>query len=149
MTIQFLGAAREVTGSKHLITTGNGKRILLDCGLFQGKGLETDARNRNPGIAPKEVDHIILTHAHIDHSGLIPWFYKNGFEGSVVTTSATRDLCALMLADSGHIHEQDIVTFNKKRARQGLPPVEPLYTREDAIACMKLFIGIWVYSGLD
>lgn len=142
MTIQFLGAAREVTGSKHLITTSKGKRILFDCGLFQGKGLETDARNRNPGINPAEVDHIILTHAHIDHSGLIPWFYKNGFEGSVITTSATRDLCTLMLADSGHIHEQDIVTFNKKRARQGLPPVEPLYTREDAIACMKLFIGI-------
>lgn len=142
MTIQFLGAAREVTGSKHLVTTGNGKKILFDCGLFQGKGLETDARNRNLGIDPAEVNHIILTHAHIDHSGLIPWFYKNGFEGSVITTSATRDLCTLMLADSGHIHEQDIVTFNKKRARQGLLPVEPLYTREDAIACMKLFIGI-------
>lgn len=142
MTIQFLGAAREVTGSKHLVKTKKGKKILLDCGLFQGKGLETDANNRNPGIDPAEVDHIILTHAHIDHSGLIPWFYKNGFEGSVITTSATRDLCALMLADSGHIHEQDIVTFNKKRSRQGLPPAEPLYTKEDAVACMKLFIGI-------
>ncbi|MGM0666126.1 MAG: MBL fold metallo-hydrolase, partial [Bacteroidota bacterium] len=101
MKIKFLGAAREVTGSKHLITTESGKKIILDCGMFQGKGLETDRMNRDLGFDPGEIDHIILTHAHIDHSGLIPYMYKQGFRGSVVCTSATRDLCSIMLADSG------------------------------------------------
>ncbi len=142
MNIQFLGAAREVTGSKHLITTKKGKKILLDCGIYQGKGLDTDKMNREIGIDPKEVDHIILSHAHIDHSGLIPHFYKRGFDGSVVCTSATRDLCSIMLADSGHIQESDTERFNKKREKKGLPPVDPLYTRIDAIECMKLFIGV-------
>ena len=81
MKIKFIGAAREVTGSKHLITLENGKKILLDCGMFQGKGMETDSSNRNLGFDPKEIDHIILTHAHIDHSGLIPYMYKLGFRG--------------------------------------------------------------------
>ena len=142
MTIKFLGAAREVTGSKHLITTKNGKKIVLDCGMFQGKGLETDEMNRNLGFNPAEIDHIILSHAHIDHSGLIPYVYKQGFTGSVVCTSATRDLCSIMLADSGHIQEHDTYTFNKKRARKGLPPVEPIYKRMDAVKCMSLFIGV-------
>ncbi|MDZ7737494.1 MAG: MBL fold metallo-hydrolase [Bacteroidales bacterium] len=142
MRIKFLGAAREVTGSKHLITTNKGKKILLDCGMFQGKGLETDRMNRQLGFSPEEIDHIILSHAHIDHSGLIPYMYKQGFRGSVVCTSATRDLCAIMLADSGHIQEHDTYTFNKKRARKGLSPVEPLYTRMDAVKCMSLFIGV-------
>jgi len=142
MKIQFFGAAREVTGSKHLITTAKGKRILLDCGMFQGKGLATDGMNRNPGFDPSTIDHIILTHAHIDHAGLIPYFYKMGFEGSVVCTHATRDLCSLMLPDSGAIQENDIKWFNKKRAKQKMPPVEPIYKREDAVAAMKLFIGV-------
>jgi metallo-beta-lactamase family protein len=142
MNIAFLGAAREVTGSKHLITTKHGKRILLDCGMYQGKGLETDTMNRNLGFDPSAIDHIILTHAHIDHSGLIPYMYKLGFTGSVICTDATRDLCAFMLADAGHIQEHDTETFNKKRLRQGKEPVEPLFTKADAIACMKLFIGI-------
>ena len=142
MKIKFLGAAREVTGSKHLITTEYGKKILLDCGMFQGKGLETDSLNRHLGFDPAEIDHIILTHAHIDHSGLIPFMYKLGFRGSVVTTNATRDLCVFMLADSGHIQETDTLTFNKKLARQGKTPVEPLYTKDDAVASIKLFIGI-------
>ncbi|HNW50536.1 MAG TPA: MBL fold metallo-hydrolase [Prolixibacteraceae bacterium] len=142
MIIKFLGAAREVTGSKHLIITQKNKKILFDCGLYQGKGLETDSLNRDLGFDPKEIDHIILSHAHIDHSGLIPYIYKLGFRGSVVCTSATRDLCAIMLADSGAIHEADTISFNKKRALQGLPPVEPLYTRKDAISCMELFISV-------
>jgi metallo-beta-lactamase family protein len=142
MKIKFLGAAREVTGSKHLIITKQGKRILLDCGMFQGKGLETDSMNRKVGFNPHELDHIILTHAHIDHSGIIPYLYKLGFRGSVVCTNATRDLCSIMLSDSGNIQESDTRTFNKKRARQGNPPVEPLYDKEDAIRCMDLFIGI-------
>ena len=142
MNIAFLGAAREVTGSKHLITTKHGKRILLDCGMYQGKGLETDALNRNLGFDPATIDHIILTHAHIDHSGLIPYVFKLGFTGSVICTTATRDLCAYMLADAGHIQEYDTKTFNKKRAKQGKAPVEPLYTKADAINCMKLFIDV-------
>lgn len=142
MKIQFLGAAREVTGSKHLITTAEGKKILLDCGIYQGKGLETETLNKKLGFEPSSIDHIILTHGHIDHSGLIPYVYKLGFRGSVVCTNATRDLCALMLADAGHIHEQDTRTFNKKRLRLGQEPVEPLYTKDDAIESMKLFIGV-------
>jgi metallo-beta-lactamase family protein len=142
MEIKFLGAAREVTGSKHLISTSYGKKILLDCGMYQGKGLETDTLNRQLGFDPAYIDHVILSHAHIDHAGLIPYMYKLGFRGSVVTTDATRDLCAYMLADSGSIQEHDTITFNKKRAKRGQPPVEPLYTKTDAVECMKLFIGI-------
>ena len=142
MKIKFLGAAREVTGSKHLITTDSGKRLLLDCGMFQGKGLETDGMNRNLGFEPESIDHVILTHAHIDHAGLIPYIYKMGFRGSVVCTNATRDLCAIMLADSGFIQEHDTETFNKRRIKKGLPVVTPIYTQQDAVACMSLFIGV-------
>ena len=142
MKLKFLGAAREVTGSKHLLTTDSGKRILLDCGMFQGKGLETDGMNRELGFDPALIDYLILTHAHIDHSGLIPYMYKLGFRGSVVSTNATRDLCAIMLKDSAFIQEHDTITFNKRRAKKGLPLVTPLYTQEDATACMNLFIGV-------
>jgi metallo-beta-lactamase family protein len=142
MKIKFLGAAREVTGSKHLIVTRDNKKLVLDCGMYQGKGFETDSLNRQLGFNPQQIDHIILTHAHIDHSGLIPYVYKLGFRGTVICTNATRDLCSIMLADSGHIQEHDTYTHNKKRARQGLPPLEPLYTKRDAIECMSLFIGV-------
>jgi metallo-beta-lactamase family protein len=142
MKITFFGAAREVTGSKVLIETEHGKNILLDCGQFQGKGLETHEQNRTLPISPESLDHIILSHAHIDHSGLIPYFYRSGFDGSVISTNATRDLCSIMLADSGKIQEFDTYTFNKKRARKGLAPVDPLYTQADAVASMKLFIGV-------
>ncbi|HOY37990.1 MAG: MBL fold metallo-hydrolase [Bacteroidales bacterium] len=142
MQIKFIGAAQEVTGSKHLITTKSGKKILLDCGMFQGKGLDTDRMNRELGFDPKEIDHVILSHAHIDHSGLIPYIYRLGFSGSVVCTSATRNLCAFMLPDSGFIQEHDMKWFNKKRAKQGLPPLEAIYKKDDAVQCMKLFIAV-------
>ena len=142
MKIKFIGAAREVTGSKHLITTDSGKRLLLDCGMFQGKGLETDSLNRELMFDPSLIDHIILTHAHIDHAGLIPYMYKLGFRGSVVCSNATRDLCAIMLADSAFIQEHDTITFNKRRAKKGLPLVTPIYTQAEATACMSLFIGV-------
>lgn len=142
MKIQFLGAAREVTGSKHLIVTEAGKHILLDCGMYQGKGLETDSMNRDLGFDPASLDHIILSHAHIDHSGLIPYVYRLGFRGSVICTNATRDLCAVMLPDSGHIQESDAYHFNRKKSREGLRPIEPIYTADDARKCMELFIGI-------
>ncbi|MGD0711951.1 MAG: MBL fold metallo-hydrolase [Bacteroidales bacterium] len=141
MKIQFLGAAREVTGSKHLITLNNGKTILLDCGLFQGKGQETDSDNRDLGFDPAGIDYLILSHAHIDHSGAIPFIVKKGFKGSIISTHATRELCSIMLADSGRIHENDIKTENKRRLRDGLPPLEPLYTREDAEKCFQFFIS--------
>ncbi|MCF8359910.1 MAG: MBL fold metallo-hydrolase [Prolixibacteraceae bacterium] len=142
MIIKFLGAAREVTGSKHLIITQKNKKILLDCGMYQGKGIETDSLNRDLGFDPQEIDHIILSHAHIDHSGLIPYMYKLGFRGSVICTNATRDLCAILLADSGAIHESDTARFNVKRKKQGLPPIETIYTRKDAVNSMQLFIGV-------
>ncbi len=142
MKLKFSGAAREVTGSKTLLTTDRGKRILLDCGMFQGKGLETDQMNRDLGFDPAEIDHIILTHAHIDHSGLIPYVYRLGFRGSIICSNATRDLCSIMLADTAYIQENDTKTFNKKRARKGLPVVTPIFTQEDAKECMSLFIGI-------
>jgi len=142
MKIKFIGAAREVTGSKHLITTNEGIRILLDCGMFQGKGLETDGMNRELGFDPATIDHLILSHAHIDHSGLIPYMYKGGFRGSIISTVATRDLCSIMLADSAFIQEKDVQHFNEKRAKQGLYPVEPLYSTDDAEASMKLFITV-------
>ncbi len=142
MKIKFLGAAREVTGSKHQIITRQGKRLILDCGMYQGKGLDTEALNKKLGFDPRELDHILLSHAHIDHSGLIPYLYRLGFRGSVICTNATRDLCSIMLADSGHIQEHDTYTHNKKRARMGLPPVEPLYTKRDAVESLKLFIGV-------
>lgn len=142
MKIQFLGAAREVTGSKHLITLDNGKKILLDCGMYQGKGMETDSMNRNLGFRPEEIDYLILSHAHIDHSGLIPYIVKLGFQGKIITTHATRDLCAIMLADCGKIQEHDTIMHNKKRMRQKLTPVEPIYTKADAEIAMAFFIGV-------
>ena len=142
MKIKFIGAAQEVTGSKHLITTDHGKKILLDCGMFQGKGLETDAMNRNIMVEPKVIAYIILTHAHIDHSGLIPYFHKLGFRGQVICTPATKDLCSIMLPDTGFIQENDMEWFNKKRRKQGLPALQPIYTERDARACMDLFVTV-------
>ena len=140
MKIEFIGATREVTGSQFLLTTKAGKRILLDCGMFQGKGLETDAMNRDLGFDPKTIDHVILTHAHIDHSGLIPYIYKLGFRGSVVCTPATRDLCSIMLVDSAHIQELDTKWFNKKQSRKHLPCISPIYNVVHAERCMELFV---------
>ncbi len=139
MKITFHGAARTVTGSKHLITTASGLKVLLDCGLFQGMGSETDALNRHFGFDPAEIDYLILSHAHIDHSGLIPKLVNEGFKGDIFCTPATHDLCELMLRDSGSIQESDVEYINKKRQRKNLPPFEPLYTSEDAIKCLKQF----------
>lgn len=142
MKIQFFGAVKEVTGSKHLLTTKDGKKILLDCGMFQGKGLETDGMNRNLRFNPKEIDYLVLSHAHIDHSGLIPYLVKQGFEGMIICTHATRDLCSIMLLDSGRIQEHDTVSFNKKRQAQGMAPVDPIYTSADALASLQHFVSI-------
>jgi len=143
MKIQFLGAAQEVTGSKHLITTDEGLRILLDCGMYQGKGKETDSRNRELGFQPENIDYLILSHAHIDHSGLIPYIYREGFRGRVLCTPQTRDLCQIMLADSAHIQESDVRSYNKKmQKRNSAERAEPLYQPEDAEHCMHLFRAV-------
>ncbi len=139
MKIQFLGAAREVTGSKHLITTDKGTTILLDCGMFQGKGLETDAQNRALGFDPKDIHYILLSHAHIDHSGLIPHLYKRGFRGTIFCTPATRDLCKLLFADTAFIQALDVKWYNKKPRHKRGKTATPLYTLHEAEACMRLF----------
>jgi metallo-beta-lactamase family protein len=132
MKIAFHGAARTVTGSKHLLTLKNGTKVLLDCGMFQGLGLETDMLNREFGFDASEVDVMILSHAHIDHSGLIPRLVSLGFKGKIFCTPATKDLTTLLLEDSAEIQEDDIKYKNKRRAAEGLPYLQPLYTIEDA-----------------
>ena len=139
MRIQFLGAAQEVTGSKHLITTDSGKTILLDCGMYQGKGMETDEANRELGFDPKDIHYLLLSHAHIDHSGLIPYIYSLGFRGKIYCTAATRDLCKLMLQDTAFIQEQDVRWYNKKMDRQNKPKIKPLFDMSHAQQVMKLF----------
>ena len=141
MKITFHGAAQTVTGSQHLVEV-DGHRILLDCGLYQGSRKESDRRNRNLPFDPASVDVLVLSHAHIDHSGNIPNLIKAGFKGDVVCTFATRDLCAAMLRDSGNIQERDVEYVNKKRLRRGEPPVEPIYTEEDAIHALGCFLAI-------
>ena len=139
MKIAFHGAARTVTGSKHLITLENGKHILLDCGLFQGMGRETEALNSEFGFDAATVDYLVLSHAHIDHCGLIPKLVKEGFKGIIFSTPATKELGGILLEDSAAIQRDDTRFINKKRARQGLPPYEPLYDLEDAAKAMDLF----------
>ncbi len=132
MKIAFHGAARTVTGSKHLLTLNSGTKILLDCGLFQGLGKETDVLNADFGFDAASVDYMILSHAHIDHSGLIPRLVKQGFKGKIFCTPATKDLTEILLEDSAQIQRDDTRFMNKRRAKQGLPPFEPLYDLGDA-----------------
>lgn len=141
MKITFHGAAGTVTGSLHLIEV-NGKTIMLDCGLFQGKRKEAFERNRNEFCRGKEVDVLILSHAHIDHSGRIPCLVKNGFSGDIICTSATRDLCAVMLMDSAFIQEKDVEFVNKRRRKNRQNPFEPLYTKDDVARSMEQFVGL-------
>jgi len=140
MKIAFHGAARTVTGSKHLLTLKNGKKYLLDCGMFQGMGKETDELNRDFGFIPSAVDYLILSHAHVDHCGLIPKFVKEGFKGKIFATDATKDLSAILMADSAGIQENDIKFENKIRATQGRPYLQPLYTTEDVVKALDYFV---------
>lgn len=141
MELTFHGAARTVTGSQHLLTV-NGRRILLDCGLYQGSRKASYERNQNLPYNASTIDVLILSHAHIDHSGNIPNLVKSGFRGDIVATYATRDLCAIMLRDSAKIQSYDIEYLNKKRQRQKLPLLSPIYTLQDAVESLKYFIGI-------
>jgi metallo-beta-lactamase family protein len=141
MKITFYGAAQTVTGSQHILEV-NGKTIMLDCGLFQGKRKEAFERNRTEFIQGQDVDCLVLSHAHIDHSGRIPCLVKNGFTGSIFCTSATRDLCAVMLMDSAFIQEKDVEYVNRRRKKHGQRLFEPLYTKEDVAGSMGHFVGL-------
>ena len=140
MQIEFQGAARTVTGSMHILHV-NGSTVLLDCGLFQGRREESSQRNRVFPFDPKSIRAVILSHAHIDHSGNLPNLVKQGYTGPIYCTYATRDLCNVMLTDSGHIQEKDAEFLNKKLAKRHEPLIEPLYTSEDASEALEYFRG--------
>lgn len=140
MTIQFFGAARTVTGSKHLITTADGTRILLDCGLFQG--INTDELNQQFGFDPAAVNYMVLSHAHIDHTGLIPRLVGEGFRGPIYTTSATVDLCEVMLMDSARIQERDLERVNGRHRRQGRPELDALYDEADVRQALGQMVAV-------
>jgi metallo-beta-lactamase family protein len=142
MKIAFHGAARTVTGSKHVLSLTNGKKYLLDCGMFQGMGKDTDAMNRVWGFNPEEISCLILSHAHIDHSGLIPKLVKDGFKGKIYCTPATKELTAVLLDDSAGIQENEVKYENKRRAQEGIPYLMPLYDTADAMKAMDHFEAI-------
>lgn len=141
MKITFLGATKIVTGSNFLVEAA-GKKFLVDCGLYQGKAELEEQNYREFDYNPAEIDFMLLTHAHIDHSGRIPKLYNDGFKGPIYAHKATCDLCQIMLPDSGHIQEMEAEWKNKKRIRKGQPTREPLYTAEDALKCMEIFVPV-------
>jgi metallo-beta-lactamase family protein len=140
MRIHFLGATRTTTGSMYLLELNN-QRLLLECGLFQGRRGESVERNRNFPFAPRQIDAVILSHAHIDHCGNLPNLCRQGFEGNICCTFATRDLASIMLEDSAEIQRDDAIFVSKKRAKHGLPPVEPLYSATDAEKAVRQFVA--------
>ncbi len=142
MKLTFWGAARTVTGSKHLLTTDSGKNILLDCGLFQGMGQDSNLLNRHWGFEPASIDYIILSHAHIDHTGLLPKLVKDGFNGNIYATSGTIDLCEIMLLDSAHIQESDLKYINMRKIEKHQELIEPLYSPEDSTKTLSMLVEI-------
>ncbi len=142
MKISFHGAARTVTGSKHIIHLKPGKKILLDCGMFQGMGKETLELNQEFGFDPGTIDYVVLSHAHIDHIGLLPKLVKEGFEGKVYCTEATAALAEILLRDSAFIQETDVKYANKIKSEQGRPPVLPLYTTKDVLRVLPMLTAL-------
>ena len=142
MKITFHGATQTVTGSKHLISLDNGKNILLDCGMFQGMGKETQILNTELGFNPADVDYLVLSHAHIDHTGLVPMLVKYGFHGRIFGSRATLDLTDVLLKDSAFIQANDTKFINKRRYTQGRPFIEPLYSVEDAQEAVRMFEAV-------
>ena len=138
MILQFWGAAQTVTGSMHLVEA-NGRRLLLDCGMAQGRRQEANRLNSELPFDPEKIDAVVLSHAHLDHSGKLPMLVKNGFSGSIFSTSATRDLCSAMLADSASLQEMDAKYVNRQNEKQGLAFIKPLYTIHDVARTMRLF----------
>ena len=141
ISLSFHGAARTVTGSMHLLEV-DGFRLLLDCGLFQGHRKEAFARNRTFPFDPSSIDAVVLSHAHIDHSGNLPSLVRQGFQGDIHATAATRDLCGAMLLDSAHIQEKDADYLNRRNRHKHHEPIEPLYTMRDAIECLRNFRSV-------
>ncbi|MGB5683262.1 MAG: MBL fold metallo-hydrolase, partial [Polyangiales bacterium] len=144
MQVEFVGAVGgDVTGSRHIVHTGKA-RVLLDCGLFQGRRSETIVRNRDLGFRARNIDVMVLSHAHIDHSGALPRLYRQGYRGPIYCTPATRDLCAAMLEDSAEIQAQDAAYINKKIKRNGarMDPVEPLYDQKDVVGTLELMVSV-------
>ena len=144
MQVEFVGAVGgNVTGSRHIVHTEKA-RILLDCGLFQGRRSETIERNRDLGFRARDIDVMVLSHAHIDHSGALPRLYRQGFRGTIYSTPATRDLCAAMLEDSAEIQAQDAAYINRQVAKNGanMKPVEPLYDQKDVLGTLELMVGV-------
>ncbi len=141
MRIQFWGAARSVTGSRHLLSV-NGSQVLLDCGLYQGRRQESYERNKQFPFDPGSVDAVVLSHAHADHAGNLPNLVRSGFSGTIHATAATRDLCNVTLFDSAYIQVRDIEVVNKIHRKKGLPPVEPLYVPDDVSATMEQFSSV-------
>jgi metallo-beta-lactamase family protein len=141
MKLTSYGAALQVTGSQHLLEV-NGKKILLDCGLFQGSRKKAMEQNAQFGFDPQQIDAVILSHAHIDHSGNIPTLVKKGFKGIIYCTEATQSLCEVMLMDSAHIQEMDAEYFARKHAETAITPIEPLYSKENVEAALEQFKGI-------
>ncbi|MDR3679517.1 MAG: MBL fold metallo-hydrolase [Flavipsychrobacter sp.] len=139
MKISFHGAARTVTGSKHILHINPNKKILLDCGMFQGLGSDTLKLNNEFGFDPAEIDHVIISHAHIDHIGLLPKLVKEGYKGTIICTPATASLAKLLLVDSAYIQEADVKYINRKRDKEHKVPAEPLYTVADAMNVFPLF----------
>ena len=142
MEFEFKGAAQTVTGSKHIITTRNGKKILLDCGLFQGRDALNSNHNRDLRFNPKEIDYCILSHAHIDHSGALPYLVKEGYKGTIFCTKATLDLCEIMLIDSAHIQESEAEYKNRNKTLDDETRVKPLYTIDDARNALTKFKAV-------
>ncbi len=140
--LQFWGAAQTVTGSMHLLTTAARERLLLDCGLYQGRRELAEQVNRNFPFAPSSISAVVLSHAHIDHTGNLPQLVGQGFSGPVYTTPATRDLAGIMLRDSAHIQVSDAQWINKRRAREGQSPISPLYNEADAVATLEAIQSI-------
>lgn len=152
MKIQFLGAAQTVTGSKHLLSLESGKKILLECGLVQQKGSDNDKLNRHLALDPFSLNAVILSHAHIDHSGNLPNLVKQGYSGPIYCTPATKDLLEVMLADSARIQEADIAYLNRKRLKDGREPLKPLYELSDVAKCLSLIVTVpygepvWIFE---
>ncbi|MDR0798620.1 MAG: MBL fold metallo-hydrolase [Dysgonamonadaceae bacterium] len=149
MKISFHGAARTVTGSKHLVTLNNGKKLLLDCGMFQGMGKETPELNQHFGFNPSEITHVFLSHAHVDHCGLLPKLVKEGYNGKIYATPATIDVAKILLLDSAYIQEQDVAFLNKKRKEEGRTLLKPLYTQEDAEKTFDHFVPVHYRQALQ
>jgi len=141
MRFTAYGAARNVTGSKHLLEVG-GVRVLLDCGLYQGRRAESERRNRNLPFEPSSIDAVLLTHAHIDHCGSLPTLVKNGFTGPIYATHATTDLCAILLRDSAYVQRHDLEYLNRRRRRRGEIPLEPTYDEDDVDETLGQFVGV-------